>query len=276
MNKLPYLYIPADGPMTPVVVSVPHSGLRIPDEDKALIISDERTMLRDADLHVDRLYRNAANLGADLLVATVSRYVLDLNRSPEDVDAKTCPEFPTPARENPRALVWRKSTDGRDVQARPLTLAEINSRIERVHTPYHAKLRSLLDARVAKFGYAILLDAHSMPSVGRETHSDTGKRRADAVPGNNKGSSCADSLTQLVVEHFEAHEFHVALNDPYSGGWITRNYGQPHNNVHAIQVELNRALYLHEEVPFWAGAPALELQVILDALVQKILAYTPD
>ncbi len=95
------------------------------------------------------------------------------------------------------------------------------------------------------------------------------------MPGNNKGSSCAESLTSLVCEHFEAHGFSVAPNDPYSGGWITRNYGRPDQKVHAIQIELNRALYLHEEVPFWAGAPALELQDILDDLLGKLLAWKP-
>ncbi len=275
MNALPYIYLPPDGPMTPLVVSVPHAGTRIPTEDEPLIAADERTMLRDADLHVDRLYRNAAPLGAAMVAATVSRYVLDVNRATDDVDKRVCPEIASPGPENPRALIWRLSTEGTPVQARPLTLAEVNSRIERVHTPYHAKVREQLDIRKEKFGYAILLDGHSMPSVGRETHSDPGRRRADVVPGNNKGASCAQGLTDLVVSHFEGHGLDVALNDPYSGGWITRNYGKPGDGIHAIQVELNRALYLHEEVPYWAGAPALELQRILESLISKLLEFRP-
>ncbi len=273
MNALPYIYVPQDSEMTPLVVSVPHAGTRIPAEDAAMIAADRRTMLRDADLYVDRLYANAPELGAAMVASTVSRYVLDVNRSSADVDARVCPELSNPAAENPRALIWRLSTDATPVQRRALTTAELNSRIERVHTPYHAKLSELLQARRARFGYAILLDGHSMPSVGRETHSDPGRLRADIVPGNNRGESCASELTDLVVSHFESAGLSVALNDPYSGGWITQNYGQPQDGVHAIQVELNRRMYLHEDAPRWDGAPALELSRILDRLVQKLTSF---
>lgn len=275
MKSLPYYYVPSDVGDSPLVVSVPHSGTRIPKEDADLIVCDERTMLRDVDLHVDKLYGNVAGLGGCILGANVSRYVLDLNRSPGDVDARVCPEHPSPAADNPKALIWRQSTDDTPVMGRSLTLREVESRIARVHQPYHAKLRSLLDAKVAKFGYAILVDAHSMPSVGRATHSDTGQRRADIVPGNNHGKSCADSLTALVCNHFEAAGLNVALNTPYSGGWITRSYGQPAEGVHAIQIELNRALYLHEDAPFWAGGPALELQRIIEALLTQLVSFEP-
>ena len=172
--KLPYVYIPPDGPMSPLVVSVPHAGTRIPAEDEALIVADQTTILRDADLHVDKLYAKAAELGAAYLGCTVSRYVLDVNRGPTDVDARLCPEWPNGGN-NSKSLIWRLSTDGTEVQGRRLTKAEVDSRIERVHVPYHAKLKALLDERRDKFGYAVLLEAHSMPSVGRSEHSDTGQ-----------------------------------------------------------------------------------------------------
>ena len=272
--KLPYVYIPPDGTMSPLVVSVPHAGTRIPAEDEALIVADQRTMLRDADLHVDKLYSKAAELGAAYLGCTVSRYVLDVNRAPDDVDARLCPEWPNGG-SNSKSLIWRLSTDGTEVQGRRLTKAEVDSRIERVHVPYHAKLKALLDERRARFGYAVLLEAHSMPSVGRSEHSDTGERRADVVPGDNHGKACAPGLTQLVVDHFKSHDFGIVLNKPYSGGWNTRHYGQPAEGVHAIQVELNRGLYLHEEVPYWAGGPALELQRVCTELMVKLLDWRP-
>jgi len=270
MSGLPYIYVPADGPMTPVVVSVPHAGLRIPDEDRDLIVADDRTLLRDADLYVDRLYRDAAHLGASMLAATVSRYVLDLNRSTSDVDPPTCMDWEHYGKANAKGLVWRESTDGHRVLARPLTRAELQDRIDRVHTPYHSKLRELLEERREHFGYAILLDAHSMPSVGRKGHADEGVRRADVVPGNNHGASCSPEMTDLVVAHFEESGFGVSVNEPYSGGYITRSYGQPDQGIHAIQVELNRALYLNEDIPSWAGERSSRLVRATHELVVKL------
>ena len=275
MTELPYIYRPPESVETPLVVSVPHAGERVDDEDAPLLIASERTRRMDADLHVDRLYQNAPSLGAAFLAATVSRYVLDLNRGPGDVDAEVCPTHPAPIPANPRALIWRLSTGGDAVQARGLTMAELQSRIDRIHRPYHKRLSALLNDRVERFGYAILLDAHSMPSVGRVTHADTGQRRADIVPGDNRGKSCEAALRELVMSHFSEQGFSVALNKPYSGGWITRNYGRPADGVHAIQVELNRSLYLDEEVPAWNAASAGRLQVVLDALVRRLATYRP-
>ncbi|MFT5434725.1 MAG: N-formylglutamate deformylase [Myxococcota bacterium] len=275
MNALPYVYIPPDVGPSPLLVSVPHAGIRIADVDKDLIVASERTMLRDADLHVDKLYADAANMGAHFLSCTVSRYVLDVNRSPTDVDDITCPEMNTGATRRATGLIWRESTDGDPVQARALTAAEVQSRIDRVHTPYHAKIDSILNAIHAKFGFAILLDAHSMPSVGRVRHTDTGRPRPHIVPGDNHGKACSPALTEMVVSHFQASDLTVSVNKPYSGGYITRHFGRPEQGFHAIQIELNRALYLHEEVPYWAGAPALELREIINELLPKVMAFRP-
>jgi N-formylglutamate amidohydrolase len=269
---LPYIYLPPDTAMTPLVVSVPHAGLWVPEEDQAFITGGRRALLCDIDMHVDRLYAAAPTLGAAFIAARVNRYVLDLNRSPTDVDHQVCPELDSPAPENPRALIWRQSTDGTVVLARPLSKTELQSRIDRVHTPYHSLLAKLLEERKQRFGYAILLDGHSMPSVGRATHSDTGTQRAQIVPGNNHGESCAPALTELVCGHFESAGYEVALNTPYSGGFITRNYGQPENNIHAIQIEINRAVYLHEEVPCWAGEKAPPLVKCLNELIVQLVS----
>ncbi|HIA03944.1 MAG TPA: N-formylglutamate amidohydrolase [Myxococcales bacterium] len=268
---LPYLYVPPDTPITPLVVSVPHAGTWVPAEDLPLVRGGRRTLLRDTDQHVDRLYAAAPLLGAAFIASRVNRYVLDLNRSPDNVDRHVCPELESPAAEHPRALIWRQSTDGTQILARPLTQAELQSRIDRVHTPYHSFLESLLQERKSKFGYAILLDAHSMPSVGRATHTDTGAPRAQIVPGNNHDKSCAPALTELVCRHFESHGYDVALNTPYSGGFITQNYGRPEENIHAIQVELNRALYLHEERSSWAGEKAPALIECLNQLIVQLV-----
>jgi N-formylglutamate amidohydrolase len=257
------------GPITPVVVSVPHAGTAYPAHDALFAHADTQGMLRDADLFVDRLYAHAPDQGAALVCASISRYVLDLNRSPRDVDLKVCPELSQPGRPNPRGLIWRLSTDGKTILPRPLTLEEVEDRIRHIHRPYHEKLRSLLEDRKQKFGFAILLDGHSMPSVGRATHSDPGTRRADIVPGNLEGRSCDARLTNLVVGHFENAGYQVECNAPYKGGFITQSFGRPSDGIHTIQIEINRDLYMDEEKTAYDDEKAGRLIPHLDALVKE-------
>lgn len=265
----------ASVPASPLVVSVPHAGTDVPAIDAPLLRASGAALWRDADALVDRLFARAPALGAPLVVARVSRYVLDINRAPDDVDLEVCPELERPGRPSARGLVWRTSTEGAALLARPLTLAELSSRIERLHAPYHAALAALLEERRRHFGFAVLLDAHSMPSMGRLGHSDPGERRADLVPGDVRGSSCAPSLTRLVVEHFERAGFGVKLNDPYMGGFITRAHGRPARGVHAIQLEVNRDLYLEEELARWDERKAGRLVPSIDGLLEAMAGYRP-
>ncbi len=262
-------------PASPLVVSVPHAGTHVPAVDAPLLRASGAALLRDADALVDRLFERAPALGAPLVVARVSRYVLDLNRAPDDVDLEVCPELERPARPSARGLVWRTSTEGAALLARPLTMAELTSRIERLHAPYHALVATLLEERRRHFGFAVLLDAHSMPSTGRPGHSDPGERRADLVPGDVRGSSCAPSLTRLVVQHFERAGLRVKLNDPYMGGYITRAHGRPARGVHAIQLEVNRDLYLDEEHARWDERKAARLAPSIEGLLEALSAYRP-
>ena len=231
--------------INPVVVSVPHAGVVVPDEDLALLGISGNALLKDADLHVEKLALRLPLLGVPVVQALVSRYVLDVNRAPDDVDRDVCPELPRPARPSARGLCWRTTTDGSAVLKRPMTLAELNSRRRRIHEPYHAELTRQLEARRDRFGYAILIDLHSMPSSGRLLH-DPGARRADIVPGDVRGTSCGPPLSKLVVGHFTRAGFSVRANDPYMGGYITRHHGRPGRGIHAIQIEVNRDLYMDE------------------------------
>jgi N-formylglutamate deformylase len=267
---------PSGAPSSPLVVSVPHAGTEVPDVDAPLLRATGAALLRDADAFVDRLVAKAPSLGAPLVVARVSRYVLDLNRAPDDVDHEVCPEVERPARASARGLVWRTSTDGVALMTRPLTRAELRSRVERLHAPYHAALASLLEERRQHFGFAVLLDAHSMPSTGRLGHTDPGARRADIVPGDVRGSSCAPSLSRLVAEHFATAGFRVKANDPYMGGYITRAHGRPARGIHAIQLEVNRDLYLEEDAVRFESARAQRLIPAMDALLERLRAWRPS
>lgn len=236
----------APSSVTPLVVSVPHAGLLIPDEARSTLAGDEELLRRDADLFVDRLWRRAPLLGAALLVGRVSRCILDLNRAPDDVDAQVCAPLARLGQESPRGLVWRLTTAGVPLLSGPLPAEELRRRVEYIHGPYHAALEALLEERRARFGFAVLIDGHSMPSRGPSRRTAAVRRRADVVPGDLGGRSCAPALSAAVVEHFRDEGLEVVCNDPYRGGYITHRHGRPAAGVHAIQIEVNRDLYLCE------------------------------
>jgi len=257
------------------VVSVPHAGTIVPDEDAPLLAVHGDALLRDADLHVDKLAEGVVVHDVALLVARVSRYIVDINRAPDDVDREVCPELPRPARPSARGLCWRTTTDGAAVLRRPLSLAELTSRRERIHAPYHETLEQLLDERRRQFGFALLVDVHSMPSIGRPAYPDPGGRRADIVPGDVRGAACAAGLTRLVSAHFAARGFSVKENDPYMGGYITRHHGRPSRGVHAIQVEVNRDLYMDEATYAFLPERAARVQRALVELIGAVVAFDP-
>jgi N-formylglutamate deformylase len=230
-----------DDPATAVVVSVPHAGTAT--LDFAGPLAADLDVRCDADLFVDELYEG--NVAGAFVRARLSRFVCDLNRHPDDVSARAVPEHPAPRNNDGRGFLWEVTTRGTPALARPLTLAEWQAR-RAAHAAYHAALAGALARARTKFGFAILVDGHSMPSVGRQGHSDSGRARADIVPGDRSGQSCAPALSRLVGEHFEGHGLSVAFNDPYKGGFITTHHGRPAEQVHAIQIEMRRDLYMNE------------------------------
>lgn len=256
-------------PASAVVVSVPHAGTLVPLEDAPLLALTGKGLLKDADLHVDKLVQRVPALGVPVVTALVSRYVLDVNRAPDDVDREVCPEIERPARPSARGLCWRTTTDGAAVLARPLRLAELRSRLQRIHEPYHETLAELLRERRERFGFAVLLDVHSMPSLGRPGHTDPGARRADIVPGDLRGTSCSPLLSRLVIDHFSAAGLNVRANDPYMGGYVTKQHGRPARGVHALQIELNRDLYMDEASFAFVDDKAGVLAGLLTELVDK-------
>ncbi|HEX7479681.1 MAG TPA: N-formylglutamate amidohydrolase [Polyangiales bacterium] len=254
----------------PLLVEVPHAGLLVPDIVKTELHAPQDALLRDADIYVDKLYDRAPSLGAALLVARTSRYVVDLNRAQNDVDAATVSDHPSPAFAQPRGVVWRATTDGRPVLRRPLSYAALQDRLTRFYVPYHKALREELEAMRARSGFAILLAGHSMPSRGRSLHVDTGTVRADVVPGTQGRSTADPRIIDLVDAHFRAAGLRVRHDDPYKGGFATTHYGRPREHLHAIQIELNRALYVDEDT-FTLRRPDFEkLQALLDELLVKL------
>jgi len=266
----PVVLVPPAGAPRPILVEVPHAGVAVPDEVRADLLLDGDGVRRDADLYVDRLYRNAPALGATLVYTEVSRFVVDLNRAPDDVDAQSVAGLPSARADAPRGLIWRVATDGTRALAAPLTVEKWRARVERFHAPYHRALDEEVAKLRARFGSVLVLSGHSMPSVGKATHADPGKRRADVVPGDRRGASCSPSVTSASVDHFAAAGLSVAVNDPYQGGETTRRLGRPADGIHALQVELNRALYMDEATFAILDGKFEKLRSLCEGLVERL------
>jgi N-formylglutamate amidohydrolase len=257
----------------PVVVDVPHAGEWIPDEVLDEMVVHNRTLKRDLDLYVDRLWAQAPELGATLIASNVSRYVIDLNRADDDISPETVVggvRVNQPGYYQDRGVVWRTTTDGTPVMRQPMTREAFDRRIATFHTPYHGAIAEEIARVKAQFGYCILIDGHSMPSRGRSGHTDPGTRRADIVPGDVEGSSCSELLTDLVSAHFREQGYSVRPNTPYKGGWITRSFGAPDQDVHALQIEVNRELYMDERTFVIKERGLMDLASACCALLPKL------
>lgn len=231
----------------PVIFASPHSGRRYPAE----LLADSRVSLislrRSEDAYVDELFAGAAAHGALLLTATIARAYVDLNRDPAELDPDMFDERPPTSPLSTSARVQaglgaipRVSGDGQDIYRRKLSLHEAEKRLALVHRPYHATLQRVLGETKDQFGCAVLIDCHSMPNSSRGAHAP------DIVLGDRFGASCHPSVTALAEATLRRLGYRVARNTPFAGGHITQSYGRPIARVHALQIEINRALYVDE------------------------------
>jgi len=237
----------------PLVVASPHSGDQYPREFLAASRLDPLTLRKSEDCFVDEICGLAPDLGAPLLRALFPRAFVDCNREPWELDPlmfeDTLPDFVNHS--SPRVAVGlgtiaRLVADGQTIYRHKLRFAEVESRIERLYRPYHAALGELIDETVAGFGGAILLDAHSMPSVGAGPGASRARRRVDIVLGDRMGSACHPLVTETAEQVLRDQGYQVIRNTPYAGGFTTRHYGRPAEGRHALQIELNRSLYMDE------------------------------
>ena len=247
MGDRPFeLFEPPPERETPLLVEVPHAGLAVPPEILAQIDVPASSLARDADLYVHELYADAPREGATLLCAKYSRYVVDLNRAEDDVDSDSVEGAPAGARA-PRGVIWRLSGEGGRVFTAPVPRAELERRLAAYHRPYHAEVRRILAQKLSKFGVAVVLAGHSMPSHARWASGEVGPARADVVPGT-RGRTTADArFIDAVESHARASGWSVRHDEPYRGGFTTSHYGRPELKTHAVQVELARRQYMDEE-----------------------------
>jgi N-formylglutamate amidohydrolase len=237
---------PAPDRETPVLVEVPHASVAVPPRVLGQIETPAANLARDADLFVDALYGDATDVGATLLCARLSRYAVDLNRAEDDVDSESVEGGPSTSRA-PRGVIWRLGGDGARVLSRPLPRGELERRLADYHRPYHTELARVLARKVRRFGVAVVLAGHSMPSRGRWPNGEAGPERADVVPGSRGRTSADAKFIDVVETHARTQGWSVRHDEPYRGGYTTAFYGRPRERVHAVQVELARRLYMDEE-----------------------------
>ena len=234
----------------PLILASPHSGCDYPADFLAASRLDPVALRRSEDSFVDELFAAAPSLGAPLLSARFPRAYLDVNREAYELDpamfSDALPEFVNARSPRVRmglGTIARIVANGEEIYAGKLCFAEARRRIDGLYRPYHQALRRLVDETEALFGGYLLIDCHSMPSAAG---SVCGRDGADFVLGDCHGAACAPSILEAARQFLAERGFAVGINAPYAGGFTTDHYGDPRRQRHALQIEINRALYMDE------------------------------
>lgn len=254
---------------TALLISVPHAGETVPKAIAGRLTPPARA-LPDTDWHVDRLYEWATAAGAGMLVASASRYVVDLNRPPDDA-----PLYDIATTRLKTGVVPLQSFDGRRLyrSGEEPGGEEIAARIRDHWQPYHAILAAELERIRARHGHAVLLDAHSIRHALPLLFEGA---LPDLNLGSNGGTSTAPSLLARAREALAHEAYTLAVDGRFKGGYITRHYGKPATGVHALQLELAQRTYLREDTARWIERRAAALRPVLRRLVEALIEWTPD
>jgi N-formylglutamate amidohydrolase len=269
-------------PRMPLVVASPHSGCEYPADFLAASRLDPLVLRRSEDSFVDELFAAAPRLGAPLLSARFPRAYLDVNREAWELDptmfADPLPRFVNAGSPRVRmglGTIARIVAADAEIYAGKLRFAEAQRRIENLYHPYHRILCGLIAETAAAFGGCLLVDCHSMPSAP----ALCGRQTADIVLGDCHGTACGREILDAARGFFAERGLRVAINAPYAGGFTTGHYGQPRRHRHALQIEINRALYMDERSferkPGFARFAA-DLAEFVQRLGAAVAACLPD
>ena len=250
MPKVAYEVLHPDKRTSCVVFASPHSGRDYPWSFVRETLLDEQTIRSSEDAFVDQLFEAAPQHGAPLLKAGAPRAFVDLNRSADELDPALI-EGVRRQGHNPRiasglGVIPRVVANGRAIYRGKIKMAEADRRIDLYWRPYHTMLQKLLDGAHRYHGQAILIDCHSMPHEAMDGIARSGVNRPDVVLGDRFGAAASDEIVDLVEAAFASEGFTVARNAPFAGAYITQAYGRPSRRQHAIQIEIDRALYMNE------------------------------
>jgi len=265
----------------PAVFNSPHSGACYPAAFLALSRLDPVALRKSEDCHIDTLFGCVTELGAPLLKAHFPRAYLDVNREPYELDPRMFREE-LPGYANTGSIrvaaglgtVPRIVSEGEEIYRLPLCLDDVLQRIDTIYRAYHRALSALTAQVYDAFGAVLLVDCHSMPSSAA-TLVSTNESIVDVVLGDRHGAACGDAITALLEELLRAQGLKVVRNKPYAGGFITQSHGSPLGGRHALQIEINRALYMSEKT-LEATANFTVMKRILHIAFQSLLSELDD
>lgn len=269
----PYDVIEPDRTSGPVVFNSPHSGSVYPRSFLTSARLDHATLRRSEDSFVDELIAGVVTRGYPMMRAHFPRCYVDVNREPYELDPRMF-DGRLPSFANTRSMrvagglgtVARVVGDAQEIYDQRISVDDALRRIESLYKPYHRALRKLFTRVHADFGAAVLIDCHSMPSA---TGSRDDRPRSDIVIGDRYGTSCVAAVAETAEQVLRSFGYSVSRNKPYAGGFITEHYGNPSAGLHALQIELNRALYMdersHERISGFRRL-ATDIEVMADSL----------
>ncbi len=248
--KPPFTVLEPKPPTAPLVFNSPHSGRIYPNAFLEASRLDPLALRKSEDAYIEELFAPVVGLGAPLMHANFPRAYLDVNREPYELDpALIAGKLPQYANSQTVRVIGglgtiaRIVTDQEEIYRNPLSLDAALCRIQQLYKPYHAALHQLIANCHRTFGKAVLIDCHSMPSSPNRNWTQP---RPDFVLGDRFGTSCDPEFTRIVAQQLRRLGYRTSTNNPYAGGFITEHYGHPAQGHHALQIEVNRALYLDE------------------------------
>ncbi len=260
----PFFIIEPTVNKVPVILSVPHSGVEFPVELRAQYRAEMIAQPDDTDWFVHELYNFAASLGITVIHAKYSRWVIDLNRDPDSKPLYNDGRIIT-------ELVPKTDFLGNPIYADEKFIPndeEIERRLEKYYWTYYEKVESLLQERLDEFGKVLLWDAHSIrhfvPTI-REEHFP------DLILGDNDEKSADAGIIEIALENLKAGKYGVNHNSPFKGGHITRYFGKPENNIHALQLEMTKNLYMNDDELKFDESRANEMRGVLRPVFEKLI-----
>lgn len=265
----------------PVVLASPHSGRVYPESFVAASRLDPIALRRSEDSFVDEIFTPAVKLGIPMVRALFPRAFVDTNREPFELDPDMFDDV-LPGYVNTRSprvaaglgTIARVVAQGQDIYQRKLRFDDALDRVQNYYQPYHDRLRAAIDQTHRQFGSCLLIDCHSMPSIGVEVRERGRSGAPDFVLGDCFGSACAPIISDNAERWLSLQGYRVVRNTPYAGGYTTRHYGKPRTGVHALQIEINRGLYMQEES--FTRKPYLSRLAEEMAHLVQLLATTPQ
>ncbi|MCW5959105.1 MAG: N-formylglutamate amidohydrolase [Pyrinomonadaceae bacterium] len=266
MSSIPYFFVEPQAEKVPFVLSIPHRGTEFPDELKDNYVPELQEVLDDTDWFLEKLYDFAPDLGITTIYAKYSRWVIDLNRDPVSkplyddgrIITALCPTTNFFGKE----IYLKEEFEPDD--------AEIERRLENYYRPYHRKIDEIINDLKDEFGQVLFWDAHS---IRRRVETIRKEPFPDFILGNNDGKTAGGEIIESALARLRKSGWQINHNDPFKGGFLTRSKGKPENNVHALQLEMSKDLYMDAAELNYDEDKAEKVKMLLRNTFENLIAY---